>query len=102
MQCLIAVAEIDNGIVASGLVHIREGKSYNTHKQYAYFGAMYVHPSQRGKGINQQIIEVLKQFALLRGITELRLEVYPGNAPAIKAYQKVDFAPHLLQMRMRL
>ncbi len=102
VQCLLVVAEINNEIIASGFAQIRDDNAYHKHSRYAYLGFMYVHPLHRGKGINQQIVQYLQQFALLRGITELRLEVYPGNTPAVKAYEKAGFAPHILQMRMQL
>ncbi len=63
---------------------------------------MYVDPAYRGKSVNQQIIETLKQWALGRGITEMRLDVYYDNAPALKAYEKVGFKKHMIEMRMRI
>jgi ribosomal protein S18 acetylase RimI-like enzyme len=63
---------------------------------------MYVKPAFRGQGINKKIIEALKQWAVSKGLTEMRLEVYMGNTAAIKAYDKVGFTSHLLEMRMGL
>jgi ribosomal protein S18 acetylase RimI-like enzyme len=63
---------------------------------------MYVHPLYRGRGINKIIIEELKRLVQERGVTELRLEVFSQNEPAIKAYEKVGFTSHIIQMRMSL
>jgi RimJ/RimL family protein N-acetyltransferase len=61
---------------------------------------MYVEPAYRGKGVNQLIIDALKSWALLQGLTELRLDVYISNEIAIRAYEKAGFTPYLINMRM--
>jgi ribosomal protein S18 acetylase RimI-like enzyme len=35
-------------------------------------------------------------------VTELRLEVYAGNAAAIRAYEKAGFSQLIAEMRMSL
>jgi RimJ/RimL family protein N-acetyltransferase len=35
-------------------------------------------------------------------LPEVHLTVYPDNAPAIRAYEKVGFAPYILEMRLNL
>jgi GNAT superfamily N-acetyltransferase len=61
---------------------------------------MYVEPEHRGKGVNRRVIEHLKSWAKLQGMTELRLDVYNDNQVAIKAYQKFGFTKLLIEMRM--
>jgi GNAT superfamily N-acetyltransferase len=63
---------------------------------------MYVLPEYRGKGINKLILDRLKDWAASQGLTELRLEVYYENLPAIKAYEKFGFKSHMLEMRYNL
>lgn len=96
----LAVAELNGELIASGYARINTSKPYLHHTHEAYLGFMYVVPAYRGKGVNALIINSLKQWALARNITELRLEVYMQNTPAIKAYEKLGFKPYLLQMRM--
>jgi GNAT superfamily N-acetyltransferase len=96
----VAVAELNSEIIGSGYARIEDSKDYVKHAQHAYLGFMYVDPNHRGKGINQQILEYLKQWALSKGLTELRLEVYDDNRSAIKAYEKAGFSKLLVQMRM--
>ena len=60
---------------------------------------MYVDPSHRGKGINALIIEQLRQWSIWKGVSELRLDVYYGNLPAIRAYEKAGFKRHMVEMR---
>ena len=62
-------------------------------------GYARIDPAHRGQGINTLLIESLRQWALSRDITELRLDVYTTNPRAIRAYEKAGFTPLLLQMR---
>ena len=61
---------------------------------------MYVEPEHRGKGINKAIIERLNEWALDRGIHEIRLQVLHENVAAQKAYEKIGFKGHMLEMRL--
>ena len=98
----IVVALDGNKIIGSGYARIESSKSYLQHAQHSYFGFMYVEPAYRRTGVNQLVIDALKAWSLSRGIYELRLHVYTDNAAAIRAYEKVGFEKHLLEMRMKL
>ncbi|MGB4845947.1 MAG: GNAT family N-acetyltransferase [Ferruginibacter sp.] len=95
----LLVAEIKGEIVGSGYARIENAKPYLKHPQHAYLGFMYVVPEQRGKGINKKIIDALEKWAASKNITEMRLDVYQPNEAAIKAYEKVGFAKHMVEMR---
>ena len=96
----LVVAELDGELVGSGYVRIEHAKPYLQHLKYGYLGFMYVKPENRGKGINQIIIERLKSWSTAQGVNELRLEVYCLNEPAIKAYEKIGFVKHMFEMRL--
>jgi GNAT superfamily N-acetyltransferase len=98
----LLVAEIGGELVGSGYARIESAKDYLAHTQHAYLGFMYVEPMHRGKGINKIIIAALKEWSLSKKITELRLEVYYDNIPAISAYEKFGFKKHMIEMRMGL
>jgi GNAT superfamily N-acetyltransferase len=98
----VVVAEMNGAIIGSGYALIKDAQPFLKHRQYAYLGFMYVTPSYRGQGVNKKIIEALRQWALSKGVTEMRLEVYAGNTTAIQAYNKAGFTGHLLEMRMGL
>lgn len=98
----LLVAEVGGQITGSGYARIEKAKPYNQHTQHAYLGFMYVLPEHRGKGINKDIIDSLAMWASEQGVSELRLEVYSENMPAVKAYEKAGFAPFLVQMRKAL
>lgn len=98
----IVVAESGGEIVGCGYASIEDSKPYLTHRQHAYLGFMYVVPEHRGKGVNRLIIDKLKQWSVSKGVTQMRLEVFASNPAAIKAYEKVGFAPRLLEMTASL
>ncbi len=96
----VVVAHINNNIIASGYAKIVNAKPYHINSQYVYLGFMYVKPEFRGKGVIQNIIETLLQWSKNRGLEEVRLEVYNDNVNAIKAYEKVGFKKHMIEMKM--
>jgi len=95
----LLVAEWNNRIIGSGYSRIEKSKHYLQHSRHAYLGFMFVLPEFRGRGINTKLIDALKQWALKRDITELRLEVYSDNTSALKAYEKFGFSKLLIEMR---
>ena len=97
--CLI---ELDNKIVACGYAQIRDSSPHHNSAQHAYLGFMYTKSEHRGRGLNQQLIEHLKQWSLQRGVRHFRLDVFSTNSAAISAYKKSGFKPHLLEMVMQL
>jgi len=98
----VLVAEADNKVIASGYVRIDRSKPFLKHSTHAYLGFMYVLPEYRGQGINKQIMDALKDWAVSKNITEFRLEVYYDNISAIKAYEKIGFSRYSLEMRYNL
>lgn len=98
----LLVAEIKGEVVGSGYARIESAEPFLAHRQHAYLGFMYVEPKHRGKGINKIIVAALKEWSLSQNITELRLEVYYNNIPALSAYEKAGFTKHMIEMRMGL
>lgn len=98
----VVVAESGAGIIGSGFARIEKSKPFLKHANHAWLGFMYVEPNHRGKGVNKKIMEALKQWAVLQHITEFRLTVYQDNQVAIRAYEKVGFTKHLIEMRLNV
>ena len=97
----VLVAEVNNEIIGSGYAVIKQEVDWFVkHTQYSYLGFMYVRPAHRGKGVNNAIIEKLNEWALSQGIHEVRLQVLDENSAAKKAYQKIGFKGHMLEMRL--
>ncbi|MTI29323.1 GNAT family N-acetyltransferase [Xanthovirga aplysinae] len=98
----VIVGVFKDEIICSAYVSLNDSKSYLKHEKYAYLGFMYVKPEFRGKGINQKIMGELKEWALVKGVNEVRLDVYNDNNSAIRAYEKAGFNKHLIEMRMKI
>ncbi|MBA4746089.1 MAG: GNAT family N-acetyltransferase [Muricauda sp.] len=96
----VIVAEVGGKIVASGYAIPKKARHYLDHEFYAYLGFMYTDEDFRGQGINAMIVEELKNWSHNQGFKEIRLTVYNENQPAIKAYEKVGFKKHIIEMRL--
>ncbi|HEU4470481.1 MAG TPA: GNAT family N-acetyltransferase [Flavisolibacter sp.] len=97
----LLVAEVQGRLIASGYARIQPAaKPYLVYEAYAYLGFMYVLPEFRGRGVNAMILQALKNWVAEQGFSEMRLEVYAANEPAIRAYEKYGFARHMIEMRM--
>lgn len=91
----------DNGrIVATGYSQIRVSDRWHEHEHHAYLGFMFVSPDYRGQGLNQQVIDQLIVWSKAKGVTDFYLEVLADNTPAIKAYEKLGFAPCIMEMKL--
>ncbi|WP_289644892.1 GNAT family N-acetyltransferase [Maribacter aestuarii] len=96
----IVVAESDSKLIACGYALKKKARHYLDHEFYSYLGFMYTHPDFRGQGVNGLIVDALKKWSLSKGLTEIRLTVYDENTPAIKAYEKMGFKKHIIEMRI--
>lgn len=96
----VVVAEVNDIIVASGYAIPKKARHYLNHNLYAYLGFMYTDEDFRGMGINARIVDELKRWSQQEGYTEIRLTVYNENLSAIKAYEKVGFKKHIIEMRL--
>jgi len=98
----VIVAEIEGEIVGSGYGQIRDRKDFFIQKQLGYIGFMYVKEEHRGKGVSQAVINYLYNWFSDKGLEEIRLTVYDTNPRAIRAYEKVGFEKHVIEMRVNL
>ncbi|NND78814.1 MAG: GNAT family N-acetyltransferase, partial [Maribacter sp.] len=96
----LVVAEIEGKIVGSGYALVKPARHYLNHKYYSYLGFMFTLPDYRGMGVNTKIIKKLKEWSYAKGLHEIRLTVYDENHKAIKAYEKVGFKKHIIEMRL--
>ena len=101
-QVHFVIAEVDGAAIGCGFARIDTAKPYVKYDRVGYLGLMFVEPAYRGRGVNSAVIVELKRWCRARGVRELRLEVYPDNASAVKAYEKAGFTPQMLEMRMPL
>lgn len=99
---LVVAETVGGGLIGCGYARIEKAKPYHEHTHHSYLGFMYVVPEQRGKGVNQLIIDALFDWSRKRGMNEILLEVFTDNSAAIRAYEKAGFVPNILTMRVRL
>lgn len=98
----VAVVELDGEIVASGYAQKKSSRHYLRDEYHAFLGFMFVRPEARGQGLNQLLMDYLLAWARANDLPEVHLTVYPGNEPAIRAYEKAGFTPYLSEMRLNL
>ncbi len=96
----VFVVEINDKIVASGYAKIKLDRHYLKHNKLGYLGFMFVDKRHRGKQLNKLIIDALLKWCKAKHVYEIRLDVYEDNLPAIKAYEKVGFKKHMINMRL--
>ena len=96
----VIVVVHDSIVIASGYAKIKKAPSYLDHEFYSYLGFMYTRPDFRGKGVNKLIVDELLRWSASKGLQEIRLTVYDDNKVALKAYEKVGFKKHLIEMRL--
>lgn len=98
----IAIAEIDGVPAGSGYAKPLKGRDCFTFDYYAYLGFMYTEPQFRGRGVNKAVMDYLYDWCDSKGLYEVRLEVYPNNPSAIRAYEKAGMSTGLHMMRIDL
>jgi ribosomal protein S18 acetylase RimI-like enzyme len=79
-----------------GLANCFEG--YSTFKAQPLINIhdLAVHPSARGQGVGQALMQAVEQEAKARKACKITLEVLSGNAVALKSYTRFGFAGYQL------
>ena len=98
----LVIAEINGVIAGCGYARIKQARDCFQFDQFSYLGFMFTKEDYRGKGVNKTIMNYLYDWSLSRSIYEVRLEVYPSNNAAIKAYEKVGMQATMHTMRIDL
>lgn len=98
----VAVAELNGQLIGSGYAQRKASRHYLEPEFHAFIGFLYVDPNYRGQGVNQKVLDHLFEWARQNNLPEIHLTVYPDNAPAIRAYEKVGFKPYIMEMRLNL
>lgn len=96
----VLVVEYDSKVIASGYAKKKKALDYLDHEFYSYLGFMFTNSEFRGMGVNKLIVDGLRDWSASKGLKEIRLTVYDDNVGAIKAYEKVGFKKHLIEMRI--
>jgi ribosomal protein S18 acetylase RimI-like enzyme len=85
-----------NGSEPVGLANCFEG--YSTFKAQPLINIhdLAVHPSARGRGVGQALMQAVAAEGHARGACKITLEVLSGNAVALKSYERFGFAGYQL------
>jgi ribosomal protein S18 acetylase RimI-like enzyme len=54
----------------------------------AWLHSLWVSPQVRGQGLGNRLVAAVEEWAVRQGATSIRLEVVPGNAPAVALYRR--------------
>ena len=98
----LVMAEINGIIAGCGYARIKKARDCFQFDQFSYLGFMFTKEDYRGRGVNKKIMNYLYDWSFSKGINEVRLEVYPTNIPAIKAYEKSGMTCSMQTMRIDL
>ena len=98
----LVIAEINGIIAGCGYARIKKARDCFQFGQFSYLGFMFTKEDYRGRGVNKKIMNYLYDWSFSKGINEVRLEVYPTNIPAIKAYEKSGMNCSMQTMRIDL
>jgi len=81
-----------DGDTALGAISIVREWSDWRNAAYWWIQFVFVVPEARGRGLLGRLLDDVKRAAGAAGVPELRLYVHPGNARAIRAYERLGFA----------
>jgi len=98
----LVIAEFKGVVAGCGYAKIKNARDCFQFDQFSYLGFMFTKEIFRGNGVNHSIMNYLYNWSLSKGIYEVRLEVYPTNIPAIKAYEKSGMNCSMQTMRIDL
>ena len=96
----VLVAEHEQQIIGSIYGQIRPRKDFFQTTHLGYIGFMYVKTAFRGQAVTKLLIDAITAWFKQQGINEIILHVYAKNPRAIRAYEKVGFTSHLIEMRL--
>ena len=93
------VASINDKIVGSIILSHKPEPAYSNvtwQKELSYSNVLViytfaVHPKYLNQGIGKKLINFAQEHAINNNVEALRLDVYEGNLPAIKLYEKSGF-----------
>ena len=71
-------------------------------RKQGHISNLFVASGHRGKGVATSLVGELLRWFREKGIRDVRLEVYRGNAPALKAFRKLGFEEYLTGFRKDL
>ena len=97
------LVEDDDKIIGYALIEKREApcNEYNSFKEdnFAYIYEIIILPEYRFKGYGTELISKAKEWAKLRNLTSIELNVLNNNYSARAFYENVGFEEYQIKMR---
>ncbi len=112
-----AVDETWGGLTDADAIHLRESSPNTTPqnqpiaclwlgngidqvqgKRYAHIMLLYVAPEQRRQGIGSALVSHAEQWARDRGDSQIGLQVFQNNHPALRLYQQLNYQTQAVWM----
>ena len=97
-DCLLAVAELDGRYCGFISATVQPYEDDLLHSPYLTIEFVEVEPGLSGQGVGTQLIQAAENFARLRGIRNVDLQVWQDNPRAQSLYGRLGYSP--LEIRM--
>jgi ribosomal protein S18 acetylase RimI-like enzyme len=101
---ILLIATVDNQAIGYGLAHILEvddtwiPDTWRTGRRIGEIESISVLPEHRGSGLGSELLEGLEGRLAAAGVDDLILGVLPGNADAIRLYERRGYRPTWLYL----
>ena len=101
---VLLLATADDTLVGYGLAHVLSaGESWAadtwvTGPRIGEIESLAVLPEHRGRGLGSELLDRLELELRVQGVTDLMLGVLPGNAGAVRLYERRGYRPTWMYM----
>jgi ribosomal protein S18 acetylase RimI-like enzyme len=101
---VLLLARDGDALIGYGLAHVMDAgetwlaDTWVTGERIGEIESLAVLPSHRNQGIGRRLLDGLEQALAADGVTDLILGVLPGNADAIRLYERRGYRPTWLYM----
>ena len=99
-NCMLYVSEDNNKLFGFILFSIVNSSPIYKHENFGRIDNIYIKSEYQGKGISNQLKDVVFNWFKKRGVNRFQLFVFQDNTQAINVYEKWGFTNRLFEMRM--